>query len=354
MVSTAEFKEFATQFNDLIKNYNFHVAPVKMAGNPGRNDKSVREFRLQLIDKHRDTSDKLKDNLVKIVKDHIPDAKNIVFNKLSPNSSKYSSVSFRLKDQGFDLVIARGANKGEIFEVSVTKNLASVFKTQRGSPDYMKLIDQLNESHVGFKNVEIKTAKQRTGNTRKTSVPVEKLGEVIGDIILTDTTGKNWFVSLKDVNGATFSSFPGGATLFDSKGNIQPKSDAGKFLDAFGVDLTDVQKGFDERNRHKVIRPPIKGNKRTAPSQIKSYFEHAWGMNYFYVRKQSSGWEVFWLDRKKLNELSTVKVTKITYPGLNTKSITIFCESPIKKYKIEIRNAKGGEYPNEIKFKVLK
>jgi len=77
-------------------------------------------------------------------------------------------------------------------------------------------------------------------------------------------------------------------------------------------------------------------------------------MNYFYVRKQSSGWEVFWLDRKKLNELSTVKVTKITYPGLNTKSITIFCESPIKKYKIEIRNAKGGEYPNEIKFKVLK
>jgi light-regulated signal transduction histidine kinase (bacteriophytochrome) len=77
-------------------------------------------------------------------------------------------------------------------------------------------------------------------------------------------------------------------------------------------------------------------------------------MNYFYVRKQLDGWKVFWLDRNKLNNLaSSVRVTGVKYPNKNSKQISIYAESNGQKYLIEIRNSKSGEYPNDIKFKVI-
>lgn len=348
---TANFKQFGLDLNEILKPYNYMVAATAPAGKPGKADKSTREFRLQLINKNTNTSAKLTNAIVDLVKRTIPDASSIKFNDISPNSSKFSSCSFTLSGQKFDLVIAQGANQGEKFEGKVVTDLKKYFLNGITDSSYKDLIGKLGEAYPEFKNVEIAKVEQRKGSTKKTGVKVEDLGAVIGDIVLTDTTDKKWYISLKDKNGATVSALPGAGTLFNSSGDLQPNSDGAKFLLTFGVDLNKIQAGFDERNIKKKIRGKLPIGKED-PRKIKEIFKTVWGMNYFYVRKTTTSWEVFWIDSKKLDKLSAVTVSGIRYPGKTTKTIYIDLTSPSKNYLIEMRNSSGGEYPNDIKVRV--
>lgn len=337
--------------NVLLKKYNYQVAPAMVKGKPGKNVKSMREYRLQLIDKKNDTSQEA----IAVLKAELTSSDSVTglkYNQISPNSSKFPSFSFQVEGKLIDVVIGRGANKGENFEVQTVHNLGAYFKT-RGDKDFAKLVDQMNKANPAFASVDITSIKQRTGSTKKEGVAIEKLGAIIGDIVLRDTTGHDWFISLKDVNGNTFSSYSGAATIFDKNGKLQPNSVGADFLRAFGVDLNQVQAGFDERRGDNPARDKLKVN---AANQydIKKIFERAWGMNYFYVRRQPTGWKVFWLDRSKLDSLTSgIRVTSIKYPNKKSKQISIFAEVGTQKYLIEIRNSKAGEYPNDIKFKVI-
>lgn len=355
MITTAQFKDFATKLNVLLYPYNYQVAQKALAGKPGKADKSMREFRLQLINKNNDTSDRLIKALDSIIKTDIPSASNIRYNSISPNSSKFPSYSFSLDNQAYDLVIARGANRGENFETNTVADLASFFNTKKQSDVYINLIEQLNKSNKAFAAAEIKKVEQRRGSTKKTGVPIEQLGAIIGDIVLTDTSNNKWYISLKDINGATFSAYPGAGSLFNSAGDLQPNSAGAEFLRAFGVDLNQVQAGFDSRRNIKKIRSRLPVPKQDA-RKISSIFEVAWGMNYFYVRRMSGGgWQVFWIDRKKLNALtSNIRIDEIKYPSKNSKQISIKCSNNEKNYIIEVRNSAGGEYPNDIKIKLQK
>lgn len=352
--STDLFTRVGAALNAIGKDYNYQVAPAMAKGKPGKNVKTMREYRMQLIDKKNDTSTKFIAHL-KGELESSDVATNVRFNAISPNSSKFPSYTFEIEGKIFDVVVARGANKGENFEVQTVKNLGSYFQT-RNDKDFAKLIDLMNEANPEFASVEIKDVKQRVGSTKKEGVPIEKLGEIIGDIVLTDMSGKKWFISLKDVNGNTFSSYSGAASLFEvSSGALMFNSEGAKFLKAFGVDLNKVQAGFDERRKYKGTRtvfPTPKANQ----AELKKIFERAWGMNYFYVRRKASadGWKVFWLDRDYLDELTNgIVVDEISYPSLKSKQISIKCHSRKQKYLIEIRNSKAGEYPNDIKFKVI-
>ncbi len=124
--------------------------------------------------------------------------------------------------------------------------------------------------HPEFRNVEIAKVEQRKGSTKKTGVKLEDLGSVIGDIVLTDTTGKKWFISLKDKNGATVSALPGAGSLFNNAGDLQPNSEGAELLLAFGVDLNKVQAGFDERGNKKKIRSKLPVGK-AAQKQISTH-----------------------------------------------------------------------------------
>jgi hypothetical protein len=349
---TLDFKEFGSWLNDALKQYNYQVAPLAPAGKPGKNVKSQREYRLQLINKSNDTSDKLIPALGKILKTS-DGVSGLKFNQVSPNSSKFPSYSFTSSGKAVDLVIGRGANKGENFETQTVANLAQVFGKTSKSPEFLKLIQLMNAANPAFASVEIASVKQRTGSTKKENVPIEKLGAIIGDIVLKDTSGKEWFISLKDSNGNTFSSYSGAASIFDMSGSLQKSSPGIEFLEAFGTDLNQVQKGFDIRNKIVTIRE-LRQVKSANAGEIKKIFERAWGMNYFYVRKLSSGWKVFWLDRAKLDSMAGgIKVDEIRYPNEKSKQISIYCSNSHYKYMIELRNSKGGEYPNDTKFKIL-
>lgn len=354
--STSEdlYTRVGAALNALGKEHNYQVAPAMAKGKPGKNVKTMREYRMQLIDKKNDTSAKM----IPFLKSELESSDvvtNVRFNPISPNSSKFPSYSFEVEGKIFDIVIARGANKGENFEVQTVKNLGSYFKS-RNDKDFAKLIELMNEANPEFASVEIKNVKQRTGSTKKEGVPIEQLGKIIGDIVLTDTSNNEWFISLKDVNGNTFSSYSGAASLFEvSSGALKFNSEGAAFLKAFGVDLNKVQDGFDERRGYVGSRAKFPAPKANQ-AELKKIFERAWGMNYFYVRRKASaeGWKVFWLDRDYLDELSSgIIVDEISYPSKKSKQISIKCHSRKQKYLIEIRNSKAGEYPNDIKFKVI-
>lgn len=352
-MNTTEFKTLGDWLNQVLKPYNYQVAPLAPGGKPGKILRSSREYRLQLINKQQDTSDNLIKNLGNILSGASKDVLNIKFHSISPNSSKFPSYSFDFKGQNFDLVIGRGANKGENFESKTVADLASYFKIKSPSPEMVDLVAKLDESNKVFRDREIASVRQRTGTTKKEGVPIDKLGAIIGDIILTDTTKKEWYISLKDANGSTFSSYSGAASLFNAKGDLQPKSPGAEFLNAFGVDLNKVQAGFDGRNKLPSFGRPKFPVKRADPAAIKAIFERAWGMNYFYVRRTPNGWKVFWIDRNKLDKLAgNIKIYEIKYPSATSKQISIICGNSEQSYLIELRNSKAGEYPNDTKFKV--
>ena len=106
MAQKSDFVKIGSILNDKLKQYNYCVAAVTSAGKPGKNDKTYREYRLQLINKTNDTSDKLivvlKDIIVSIF--NIKSA-DITFNSVSPNSSKFPSYSFKFDGQKYDFVI---------------------------------------------------------------------------------------------------------------------------------------------------------------------------------------------------------------------------------------------------------
>jgi hypothetical protein len=352
-LSSEDYKKLGDWLNTVLLRYNYQVAPLAASGKPGKNIRTMREYRLQLINKTNDTSDQAIQALGVILNNASQDIKNIKYNQISPNSSKFPSYTFDFSGQSIDLVIGRGANRGENFETQTVANLATAFKRNTNKDaEFIKLINQLNAVNTDFASREIKEVKQRAGSTKKEGVPIEKLGAIIGDIVLTDTTNYQWFISLKDVNGETFSSYSGAASLFNAAGDLQENSAGAEFLNAFGVDLNQVQAGFDLRNNKSTPRRALPV-KRANPSQIKAIFERAWGMNYFYVRKLPIGWKVFWIDRNYLNKLtSNIRVTEVKYPNKTSKQITIKCQNAEQSYIIELRNSKAGEYPNDTKFKV--
>lgn len=347
------YEQFGKDINELVATKNFQVAPRYPKGQPGKVDKTMREYRLQLINQNRDTTDEL----IQWLRDQLrftTGIENVVYNDISPNSSKFPSFTFAIEGYKIDLVVARGANRGENFETATVTNLKEYFNTRQDAA-FQKLVKQMNDANKDFADVEIVEVKQRKGSTKKEGVAIEKLGAIIGDIILVDSAGGNWYISLKDINGLTFSSYSGAASLFDSDGILQPESDGAAFLQAFGVDLNKVQQGFDNRKNPPVNRLTRYTNKPFSSKNLEPIFERAWGMNYFYVKRERMGWKVFWLDRDKLNQLSkNIKVTDIKYPGKNSKQITIFAENKYIQYVIEMRNSKAGEYPNDTKFKVKK
>lgn len=344
------YKQVGAFLNDVSTKYNFQVAKTAPAGIPSSDKSGGREYRMQLVNLSHDTSEKYKEALADLIRSAIPHSSKIKFNKISPNSSKYSSVSFSLDGQSFDIVIAKGANKGEGFEKKVVSDLQAHFSGTGVS--YQDLISQMIVANPDFAKNEIKQVKQRTGNTRKAGIPTERLGEVIGDIVLTDSANKHWYISLKDVNGDTFSSFSGAASLFDAHGTLVVKSEGAQFLKAFGADLNAIQQAYDKRAKIKKIRPVLPSAQKS-PTELKAIFERAWGMNYFYVRRQTSGWKVFWLSRQVLNKLiDNLHVREIRYPDQTSKQISIFVENQYAKYLVEVRNSKGGEYPNDTKLKI--
>lgn len=241
------------------------------------------------------------------------------------------------------------SNRGLGFEKAVVAGIVAA----HANPDSMAvevadLIHNLKRSHSGFswETVHGTTAGKVK---RKGSNSLEDIGRGVADIVLHNS--RDWGVSIKDVDGGHFNQF-GIANLFDKTGTLNTRSKGVSYLNAFGVDLNRVQAGYDVRNNIDIARP-----QHYVPSPnstiIRNILQRAWGVNYFYARKQHLGWLTFWLDRDKLERMtSNLVVEEIGYPTEKSKSITIKIGNQHQKYLLEVRHAHKGEYPTEIKCKL--
>lgn len=260
---------------------------------------------------------------------------------------KFPSYTFKLDDVPHEVAICQ-RNRGHSFESKVADALvASVSRPPRG--EVGELVEQLEESHSDFRWADVQYISRGKSNAAKAGLPVEEMASAVGDIVL--HADSNWFLSVKDIDGNTFSSYAGAASLFEN-GTLNPESKGVSFLTAFGVDLNRVQAGYDARNGLSCHRPTHYASAANS-SILQRIFERAWGVNYFYARKKPLGWLTFWLGYDKLKLLtSNIVVEKISYPSETCKSITIEAGNHHQRYIVEVRNSKGGEYPNDIKFKV--
>ena len=349
--NTALFKSIADMLDQESAQYNFKIAPTLPVGRPYPSGRPGREYRMQLINPTNDTTELFKKKLVEILKTY-SNVDNVRFNSVSLHSTKFPSVSFTIDDFPYDVLITRGVNKGETFEQQVVNDLKQYFMRNQINEQYATLMNKMMKVNPEFREGEIVRVVERQGSTWKENVAIEQLGEIIGDIVLIDSNNRKWYLSLKDSNGDTFSSYGGASTLFSKYGQLDASSIGADLLRYFGADLNQVQKGYDKRNGKKVVRPQHDKSVANA-NRIKGLFERAWGMNCFYIKRVNNDWKVLWIDRKRLDHLSSgINVTDIKYPSASSKQITIFCRNSYADYIVEFRNSKGGEFPNTVQFKV--
>jgi hypothetical protein len=282
-----------------------------------------------------------------------------VINQKSPNSSKYSSVSFDFQGLSYDVVVAMGSNKGEDFEKSLLIKMDNLISGTEESDEAKDAFEALQSVDRCFNLSSIKSVSARTGSTKRSGdTPAEDVGKIIADIIITLKNGEKKYISIKNSSGSTVANFGvSGAISDDLKCNtsspvwktyfvpfgLDPKKiDAG--LKAY-VDQTDTKNNSDEEEVTKL--------KKTSP--IYRILRSLWGCGYYYLREKKTGFDAMKIDADYLDNslLKNLTVTKIRYPSKSTKQISIFLESDEKRYLVEFRNSQGKVIPKEMKFSVL-
>jgi len=277
-------------------------------------------------------------------------ASNIRYLDKAEPVSKFPGYQFSLHN-AMHLVLFCDHSRGEWFERAMFDALTDSLNNNPCG-EFQDLVRSWETANPAFNWDRIQSFSKGKSNGRKGCLTYEEIGAVLSDYKLYGSD-RSWGVSLKENTGKTISSHYGAASLFDPEGTLCPNSKGAAFLISFGVDLNQVQAGFDLRNGITKPRPNLYTQSITDSAILKPIFRRAWGVNYFYTRKKPFGWNTFWVDEAKQEELSSgIIVHRIRYPDETNKSILIEAGNQKKRYIIEMRNSAKGEYPNDIKFKV--
>lgn len=301
----------------------------------GTGDKG--ELRLQPVDKTSPPSpDDIRDLLRKaghpIVKE-VP--------KGHPDSKSSKFVTY-WTSTGVPIVVASGGNQGQKFEKDI----------QTASLDSSE-ISELKKL-LGLKDiVSIETGS--TNASRPLGLNPRDVGASIADVVFRKKDGSAVYVSLKDPNGATFGNFGiVGAFKESPNGVVTSPHPSDVLLSALGIDKEAIADGLSD-----LLRGGGHGIVDTSPSydpeRARGILESGYGYGYWYARKLNKGWHVIDLTtREKLAEhVGDVRVEQVKYPGDNKQCAAWISTTTGGRYKIEIRNTKGGVIPREIKIKVL-
>ncbi len=333
--------EVASALNDAVQPFGYFLHPKTPAGKLDKKS-GYTLYKMYPVDEEKQPP-----TLQGVLNDL--GASNITYQANLKPVSKFPGYSFSLHESLHSVVFC-DYSRGEWFERGLYGALSASF---RGNPcgEFNDLVASWEAANPAFKWESIKSFSKGKSNGRKGTLTYEQIGQVLSDYTLHGD--RNWGVSLKENTGKTFSSHYGASSLFDEDGTLNPNSKGAAFLISFGVDLNRVQAGFDLRNGITTRRSLIKTPSTTDSAIIKPILKRAWGVNYFYTRKKPFGWNTFWVDEEKQEELSSgVIVHGVRYPDEDNKSILIEAGNQKKRYVIEMRNSAKGEYPNDIKFKV--
>lgn len=131
-------------------------------------------------------------------------------------------------------------------------------------------------------------------------------------------------------------------------------SPAGKaFLDMFGIDAVKFCESFNNYPRSKPIQNHKVVSRSFNKSAIEKLLRSGIGYGYYMVHHKGSGTniDIYEIDRAYMRSASTITggIT-INYGGMDGrgKRIDIECESGKYKFKFNIRNKQGGQYPTHV------
>lgn len=288
-----------------------------------------------------------------------PQISNICVNSKSPNSSKYSSISFVVAGKCFDVVVARGQNKGEAFEKQLLNKMQSVLSYGDVDTLAQSAFDALAKSDADLVFENIQCVRARTGKTHRSSVssPSES-GAIIADIVIQVKNGKEKYVSVKNSNGTTIANF-GIAKAFNDDLTINRNSlEYAAWIKPFELDEDAITAGLlaardkndiPYEDTHSICVP------LTSESEVYKLMEKMWGSDYIYLREHNNGFKALNITKQYIDEhlLKNLVMTQIRYPFKSRKQISIYLNSDSSKFKIEIRNTSGKLKPAQINLSMM-
>ena len=277
---------------------------------------------------------------------------------LSPNSGKFSSVSFNIGSAQYDVVIAAGGNKGEAFEKDLLKKLQDAhnnddIKTSKDAEDALTALGEVDDE-ITLSN--IKSIDARTGSTKRSGdMSPKETGHIIADIINTLKNGQKKYISVKNSERTTIANFVIAKEFNDDLSVDTSSSEWKSWLAPFGLDPKKIEMGLKayETNKRLPFDPIEHPNKKFAKtSAVYKLLHKLWGSDYIYLRHKGKKFHAMQVNDDYIHSelLKNLTISEIRYPAPGRKQVTVYLTTDGKKYKVELRNSKGAIRPMELKF----
>lgn len=294
-------------------------------------------------------------------------------------SSKYNMFEFETEEGPVQIVLAGGANKGEVYEQDLlTKIQGSVgFPLDEIEfPDIQKLFQTIG---IDPENLTPDDAEFMGAADTKRQLSFDgptDLGSKVADLVI--HAEKDIYLSIKNRKGSGIyngGNVPfvvlneDGIAIFDeSKYDEKPLFK--EIFEACGIDPQRMADGLTAYITQKGEASSWESSTDVDLTKVKNLLASSFGYGYWYVREKAGG-EIFvhYIDGEQgaydmVGELNADAV-KIKYPGTNTKALDVVIDtnSPVLskdddktplRYQIVVRNAGGKTLPARLNIRTNK
>ena len=294
-------------------------------------------------------------------------------------SSKYNMFEFETEEGPVQIVLAGGANKGEVYEQDLlTKIQGSVgFPLDEIEfPDIQKLFQTIG---IGPEDLTPDDAEFMGAADTKRQLSFDgptDLGSKVADLVI--HAEEDIYLSIKNRKGSGI--YNGGNVPFvvlneegiaifdESKYNEKPLFK--EIFEACGIDPQRMADGLTAYITQEGEASSWESSTDVDLVKVKNLLASSFGYGYWYVREKAGG-EIFvhYIDGEQgaydmVGELNADAV-KIKYPGTNTKALDVVIDtnSPVLskdddktplRYQIVVRNAGGKTLPARLNIRTNK
>jgi len=294
-------------------------------------------------------------------------------------SSKYNMFEFETEEGLVQIVLAGGANKGEVYEQDLlTKIQGSVgFPLDEIEfPDIQKLFQTIN---INPEDLTPEDAEFMGAADTKRQLSFEgptDLGAKVADLVI--HAKQDIYLSIKNRKGSgiynggnvpfVYLNEEGTAVFDESKYNEKPLFK--EIFEACGIDPQKMADGLTAYITGEGEASDWESSSNVDLTKVKNLLASSFGYGYWYVREKAKG-EIFvhYIDGEQgaydmVGELNADAV-KIKYPGTNTKALDVVIDtnSPVLskdddktplRYQIVVRNASRKTLPARLNIRTNK
>jgi hypothetical protein len=229
------------------------------------------------------------------------------------------------------------------------------------------IIDKLeNFLDVTFKDVDRGKGFERLVRRPLTDKGPSDKGDEISDLTLIDTNDNKYYISLKNIGGKTISN-AGAKGMFDiERGNVKfTNTERGsigkKLLEAGGVNIDRVLTGLEDYINKTPSLPGQEEKTKTTDladiDKLADFLGSAFDYGYIYVKQKNTKNDLEIADLTDKDNLydfiGDIKEVEVKYPYYKDnknqrKHVSIIINTTKGVYSFDIRNASGGDIPNQI------